>query len=328
MAEDLAMSILGAAQAIAPVAAQAIASQEDKHAQRRAFEYNMKMAEYQNEVNIRNWQMQNEYNAPSATMNRLKAAGLNPNLVYNNGSATQAASALPAMPGATMQAYQGHYRTAEAVSGMLDGALKAVGIKRQEQEISNLAASQRVTELDAEMRELQLVAQGYANAKSKEEAEIWRDYYDEMIIGMRAKNMLTDSQRFYTDAQKDYVKGPQTDMTRQSIVESKQRVASSIAEMSLIEYRKSLLTAQTADALSRVGVNNATANKIAHEITSIDWDVILKDTTNIGKSIDNEINSIILKTGVDFRNPNLVKDILRKQTLMSMPHYVGAGGSW
>lgn len=37
--------------------------------------------------NLEYWNLQNSYNAPAAQVARLKAAGLNPNLVYGNGSA-------------------------------------------------------------------------------------------------------------------------------------------------------------------------------------------------------------------------------------------------
>lgn len=36
--------------------------------------------------NLADWNMMNEYNSPAAQMARLKAAGLNPNLVYGNGA--------------------------------------------------------------------------------------------------------------------------------------------------------------------------------------------------------------------------------------------------
>lgn len=41
-----------------------------------------------NQRNIENWERANKYNDPSAAMARLKAAGLNPNMVYGTGSAT------------------------------------------------------------------------------------------------------------------------------------------------------------------------------------------------------------------------------------------------
>lgn len=41
--------------------------------------------------NIQFWNMQNEYNSPEKQMERLKAAGLNPNMVYDKGGAIQSA---------------------------------------------------------------------------------------------------------------------------------------------------------------------------------------------------------------------------------------------
>lgn len=54
--------------------------------------WNEKMYEKQKFDNQYFWNMQNEYNSPSSTMNRLKAAGLNPHLVYGSGDSTTAAS--------------------------------------------------------------------------------------------------------------------------------------------------------------------------------------------------------------------------------------------
>lgn len=47
---------------------------------------NMQMQELQWRRSLDMWNRQNEYNSPKAQMARLKEAGLNPNLVYGNGS--------------------------------------------------------------------------------------------------------------------------------------------------------------------------------------------------------------------------------------------------
>lgn len=44
------------------------------------------LAEYQYTKDLEMWNKANEYNSPAQQMERLKAAGLNPNLVYGNGS--------------------------------------------------------------------------------------------------------------------------------------------------------------------------------------------------------------------------------------------------
>lgn len=41
-----------------------------------------KLMAYQNQMNVENWKMENQYNSPGAQMARLREAGLNPSLVY------------------------------------------------------------------------------------------------------------------------------------------------------------------------------------------------------------------------------------------------------
>lgn len=65
-----------------------------------AREYNQaqrELAEYQAQWSEQMWNRQNEYNTPSAQMERFKAAGLNPNLIYGQGNAGNAQGA-PSYP--------------------------------------------------------------------------------------------------------------------------------------------------------------------------------------------------------------------------------------
>lgn len=65
-----------------------------------AREYNQaqrELAEYQAQWNEQMWNRQNEYNTPSAQMQRFKEAGLNPNLIYGQGSPGNATGA-PSYP--------------------------------------------------------------------------------------------------------------------------------------------------------------------------------------------------------------------------------------
>ena len=59
----------------------------------KQFEYSKQLAEQQNQFNIDMWRMQNEYNTPQAQMQRLQAAGLNPNLMYGQGTTGNASHA-------------------------------------------------------------------------------------------------------------------------------------------------------------------------------------------------------------------------------------------
>lgn len=64
-------------------------------------QHNEAMYFRQRNDNLSDWNMQNEYNLPQNQMARLKAAGLNPALVYGNGTNTNADSPKPA----SMQGY-------------------------------------------------------------------------------------------------------------------------------------------------------------------------------------------------------------------------------
>lgn len=57
------------------------------------YEYDKKLAEQQNQFNLDMWNKQNEYNSPSAQMQRLVDAGLSPNLAYGNVSSGNSSSA-------------------------------------------------------------------------------------------------------------------------------------------------------------------------------------------------------------------------------------------
>lgn len=53
---------------------------------------NQKLAAYTNQMNIENWKRENQYNTPAAQMQRYKEAGLNPNLIYGQGTPGNAGS--------------------------------------------------------------------------------------------------------------------------------------------------------------------------------------------------------------------------------------------
>lgn len=97
---------------------------------------NMEIAKYQSQWqqqenekayqrSLKMWNLQNEYNSPTQQMARIRAAGLNPNLVYGNGVAGNSAGSTPQYEPAkfnapTMQAYRGwNLGVSDAVSRFL-----------------------------------------------------------------------------------------------------------------------------------------------------------------------------------------------------------------
>lgn len=62
-----------------------IAAQKEENEKTR--QYNLMLARQQNQWNIEQWQRENDYNSPAAQMSRFREAGLNPDLMYSNGTA-------------------------------------------------------------------------------------------------------------------------------------------------------------------------------------------------------------------------------------------------
>lgn len=270
----------------------------DKKEQQRQYEYNMEMAKWQNDVNIANWEMQNEYNLPKNQMARLKAAGLNPNLVYGSGTSTTASTVPSASKpdGVKPVDYSGIFsRMASVIPNILDQALKVAQIDKVSQETSNLSSYQRNLNLEGDMKELQMIAQRYSNAKSKEEAEIWRDYWDNKVVGMRAQNELTDSNRFNIDSMRTFRDGVQSANVRSS-------TARNISEVALNQYRKSLINAQIQDLLASVGLKQSQVEKVSYEINNLMNNSKYTYELSRGKKINNAIDEILLRYGVDVRH--------------------------
>lgn len=71
----------GALQGLGQLGAQALSNKMQREENRKARAYNLKM-----------WNLENEYNTPTAQMQRLEDAGLNPNLMYGQGSTGNAGS--------------------------------------------------------------------------------------------------------------------------------------------------------------------------------------------------------------------------------------------
>lgn len=72
-----------------------IAAQERENEKNR--QYNLQLAKQQNQWNIEQWNRENAYNDPSAQMSRLKEAGLNPDLMYENGASGLMSASSPVM---------------------------------------------------------------------------------------------------------------------------------------------------------------------------------------------------------------------------------------
>lgn len=111
---------------------------------------------------IADWNMQNEYNSPTSQMARLKAAGLNPHLVYGSGATTTA----PPVRSSSQGSYSP--RTSEVSNNREVGSMLGMyDLKLKEAQINNLQAATTVQLEERALKEAQKIAtlQGVEGSK-------------------------------------------------------------------------------------------------------------------------------------------------------------------
>lgn len=112
---------------------------------------NREMAEYQYSKDLEMWNKGNAYNDPSAQMDRLKRAGLNPNLVYGQGAVGNTAGQLPKYQAPTISYnYRPPVDPLQMIGAYQDFRLRQAEIKKSEAEAANaeLFYRERAKEMD------------------------------------------------------------------------------------------------------------------------------------------------------------------------------------
>ena len=114
----------------------------------------MQLAKYQNNWqtaenekayarSVEMWNMQNQYNSPTAQMSRLRQAGLNPNLVYGSGVTGNSAGSAPQyqpakIQRATMEPYRGWNL------GLSDAASMYMAMRQNKAQVENMEAQNKL----------------------------------------------------------------------------------------------------------------------------------------------------------------------------------------
>jgi hypothetical protein len=183
---------------------------------------NLALQQQQNEYNLDMWKMQNEYNSPQAQMQRFQEAGLNPNLIYGQGSAGNATNA----PYQTSRVEAPHFgKSAENIAKLFNI-----------EQLRTLVANRKEAEANA--------VRADAVAKSTSiDALRNRDIYDaEIALGSDyGYNPATGQYVFIgTNGQSDVKKDP----VGMGKFYMQQKLAENYQKTQLIPYRQKLLGSQ------------------------------------------------------------------------------------
>lgn len=104
-----------------------------KKRQERAFAHNKEAQERAYQQNLEQWEREKAYNDPSAQMARMKAAGLNPNLIYGSGSAATVAPSSPKKEAAKASYSMPKLGTADAIQAFQNTRLMGAQISSIEE---------------------------------------------------------------------------------------------------------------------------------------------------------------------------------------------------
>lgn len=118
-------------------------------------EYNLMLAQQQNQWNQEQWERENEYNTPVNQLKRMQEAGLNPDLAYGNGAAQSLSASSPQMTSGApssptdMSALGQKMTLGQAMQQSLANELTQA-------QIDNIKANSRKTEAESNLSEIEL----------------------------------------------------------------------------------------------------------------------------------------------------------------------------
>lgn len=131
---------------------------------KRQRKYNEERYNIERQHALQDWQMENAYNSPAAQMQRLKEAGLNPNLVYGNGATAE---------GGSVRNTNTHSWNPQApqtdMSGFQQGFMSYIDAGVKQAQTDNLKVQNTVLEQEAILKTAQTLATLAGTDKTKVE---------------------------------------------------------------------------------------------------------------------------------------------------------------
>lgn len=195
--------------------------------QRQNYNYTKKLMELQYQQNLDLWNKQNEYNSPTAQMQRLQAAGLNPNLVYGSSVAGNSSNNTSTSLGsvAPVDYNDGMFKGVSAVTNM---KLARSTVRRQETQNQLDLALAANKALDTEyLRQTLNSRVSYQNELTKFSLQQWPLILQQQknVITIQGKDIELKMQEFYNAQQEGKWIAEKTRLTSKQADELALRIA-------------------------------------------------------------------------------------------------------
>lgn len=195
---------------------------------------NIRLAKEARDYDLQKWHLQNEYNTPAAQMQRYKEAGLNPNLIYGNGSSSAGnADSVPKAPVPQVDNALAYLSQAMNVAPILsqyqDWQVKKAQIDKIEAERKAIDTNRVLTALKSTTQDLlnkkYEIKQPWINVHEENKASLDRQRSDNIL-----SSTLLNEQR-YSAMQKQYPAIIKQIMLRNELIEQQARQAKINADL-------------------------------------------------------------------------------------------------
>lgn len=258
----------------------------------------MALAQYQADQNLNLWHLNNAYNSPAEQMERYKQAGLNPNLIYGNGSSSAGNSSSPAqgyqaptLQRATLRAPQ--FDVSSLAQSLQNGIMNSTLIAKNKAETQAIYQNIENLRTDNEYKGLQIAYQNLVNSKTQDEADMWK-----RILNAREANLLGSAHLSESNVLTN-------ELVRPQLVELyKAQISNYLANNDKIRYElENILPKQSTEILAKIA--NLAAQSTLYRTNS------QLSESNI--SLNREREKLMYLQEEGQYQENQIRDILRSQ---------------
>lgn len=227
--------------------------------------WNEKMYNLQREHSLQDWEMQNAYNSPEQQMARLKAAGLNPHLVYGNGA--QAMSGQQPRSSDT-----GSYRPETPEISTLPGLMAGYDMQAKQAQTDNIKQMTEVAKADQVNKAIQswVMLQGM----EKTGTEIKTSQFD-----------LSQKERLQDIVVKQAESNLETTNTMRKISLDSNSRAEALQKPTIAKIWQDIQSSKSGIQLNQ------------HQIGKIDWEIQNLGTENELKILDRNLKAAGIQPG-------------------------------
>lgn len=243
--------------------------------------------DYQHSQNVQDWYRENQYNSPVEQMQRLKAAGLNPNLVYQSGNPIGSSGSIES---ASPQVVPNDI----AASGQNISNAIIDSFYRQQQlehEESNIMSLIEYREFINQMNSQKTEGQSLDNEKKRESRQYWSEsaYFEFLAQKQAYKNALEQYNKLKAEtsltwSQNEYTKQGKINLQKQLNLTDKQ-IANLEAGMRKMATEQWQILFQAGISKLRYDLDKQTKDKVIEKYTA-EIDKLQKESRYIETQTD------------------------------------------